>query len=1062
MVSFQQIQLQTFTYYERDILTEEKPFHQIVIFGHLPTGHVAVVRVENYKPHFKLELPAGEFGEELAQWEARNYAKIDAVKAAIMNINSLDKDNHKPVKLVSCYDKRLYFKDNETYPYIEAYFNDEAAMQHAVAYLRKYPIKVGTEKIQLIPRENDIKTYCTYLKFLDTQHLNQSTWKNCTVQSVEELKRAKITKEKYEYIADYRTICEMSEKDAIKMPNILPSVLSFDWECNSQNPLAMPKWFNRKDVAFMAAVTYVTYDYVNDIECLHPIYKRYLLVYGVCAPIDGVILMKFSSECGVLLGFRDLVRELNPTVILGHNILGFDFLYMHKRLGNQQERWGPMGRVIGHNAELIGKDWSSSAYKSIVVKYLDMPGRIVIDTMLVAIRKFKLDYYNLKVVSNTFLENLSKIDLPASEIFRLYALSCNSKLSMYEREAAMQEIGIYAVRDADLPYELFSKLALWFDSIELSNTVYTPISHLYTRGMSCRAMNLIFIMAHQEGFFINDRECEDFDYSGAHVFEPQKGLFGVDVNEYEDMLEEEFYMNPVGTLEKIVKCFPCFDFTSLYPSIILYLNLCYSTLINPKDPRTADIPDSETNIVNCEEKDIMHKVRWAKDQLGLIPKIIQSLLDARYKAKAELKTAQRAGDTTKCVILDGRQLAQKLTANSMYGFFGFKTGKLKLKEGAMSTTHFGKYLIKEVSAFLKAKYNGFIIYGDTDSCMCYIPRIPIDNKPGEYKPITEENYKKEFTNIATAITTHIDKKPISIAYEKAFRKALMIKKKMYAYIPMEEEVNKQMVSTYMLTTPKIETKGIILSRRDNCKFVKYAYEKILRALLDGMMLSYILNMMRELVAELMSGVNIALLTIVKAVGAKYEEETTNNMAIFSQNLIKSGKVINPGDRLEFVYVKVDNSKALQGDRMQTLDLLTSEGNEIDYMYYLEHCVSKPLDRLITSALGSNIKNFITQSEVNPKDITAKRKVYVNTSSHIIREIGPKAFYLSVKDGITIKYIQKIIIPIIKKALKSDTVIDWYQLLQVKKIPLYTSVERAERVERTKRNKELLQKMKHTK
>ena len=52
---------------------------------------------------------------------------------------------------------------------------------------------------------------------------------------------------------------------------------------------------------------------------------------------------------------------------------------------------------------------------------------------------------------------------------------------------------------------------------------------------------------------------------------------------------------------------------------------------------------------------------------GLLPEILESLLTARKKAKADLK---KETDPFKRQVLDGRQLALKISANSVYGFTG--------------------------------------------------------------------------------------------------------------------------------------------------------------------------------------------------------------------------------------------------------------------------------------------------------------------------------------------------------------------------------------------------------
>lgn len=62
---------------------------------------------------------------------------------------------------------------------------------------------------------------------------------------------------------------------------------------------------------------------------------------------------------------------------------------------------------------------------------------------------------------------------------------------------------------------------------------------------------------------------------------------------------------------------------------------------------------------------------------GLLPEILENLLAARKKAKADLKEEK---DPFRKKVLDGRQLALKISANSVYGFTGAQVGKLPCLE----------------------------------------------------------------------------------------------------------------------------------------------------------------------------------------------------------------------------------------------------------------------------------------------------------------------------------------------------------------------------------------------
>merc|ERR1719271_1931884 len=105
---------------------------------------------------------------------------------------------------------------------------------------------------------------------------------------------------------------------------------------------------------------------------------------------------------------------------------------------------------------------------------------------------------------------------------------------------------------------------------------------------------------------------------------------------------------------------------------------------------------------------------------GLLPVILNELLAARKKAKKDMAAAT---DPLEKMVLNGRQLALKISANSVYGFTGATVGVLPCLEISSSVTAFGRTMIEETKRQVEAHYNiqnGYthdaqVIYGDTDS-----------------------------------------------------------------------------------------------------------------------------------------------------------------------------------------------------------------------------------------------------------------------------------------------------------------------------------------------------------
>ncbi|RUS68436.1 hypothetical protein EGW08_023802, partial [Elysia chlorotica] len=147
-------------------------------------------------------------------------------------------------------------------------------------------------------------------------------------------------------------------------------------------------------------------------------------------------------------------------------------------------------------------------------------------------------------------------------------------------------------------------------------------------------------------------------------------------------------------------------------------NLCYTSLLSASSIKKEELTPDQ--YIKTPSGNYFCKASVRK---GLLPAILEQLLAARKKAKSDLKNET---DPFKRKVLDGRQLALKLSANSVYGFTGAQVGKLPCLEISQSVTAFGRMMIEMTRQYVEETYtkeNGYehdakVIYGDTDSVMC--------------------------------------------------------------------------------------------------------------------------------------------------------------------------------------------------------------------------------------------------------------------------------------------------------------------------------------------------------
>lgn len=403
-------------------------------------------------------------------------------------------------------------------------------------------------------------------------------------------------------------------------------------------------------------------------------------------------------------------------------------------------------------------------------------GRLQLDLLQLIQRDHQLRSYTLNSVCSHFLGE-QKEDVHHTMITELFNGTPESR----------RRLAVYCLKDAFLPQRLMDKLMCLVNYTEMARVTGVPFNYLLARGQQVKFISQLFRKALQKQLVIpnlSNESSNDDQYEGATVIEPTKGYYDV----------------PIATL----------DFASLYPSIMQAHNLCYTTLITDKSIIEKKKLVKDKDYIVTPNGDMFVKATVRK---GLLTQILEELLGARKKAKKELAVET---DTFKKAVLNGRQLALKISANSVYGITGATVGKLPCLAIASSTTSYGRQMIERTKEEVEAKYtiaNGFshdaeVIYGDTDSVMV------------KFGP-KEMEKAMDLGNEAAKFVSSKFINPIKLEFEKVYFPYLLINKKRYAGL--------------YWTTPdkfdKMDSKGIETVRRDNCRLVQTVIETILRKIL---------------------------------------------------------------------------------------------------------------------------------------------------------------------------------------------------------------------------------------
>lgn len=775
----------TFFPYNWHMEHDEEEVTIIRIYGLSENNENVCVRVEDFTPYVYLELP------DRYTWDQSNAQLVG---------NKIDEllGKKKPLKKCLMMKKKLYganidSKGNKKlFPYLLCSFSNQEDIRILGYKIRKplHITRLGSIKLKM--HEQDANPILQMTSHRDIPTAGWVSFIGTRINSEE-----KITICDHEFNVKWKNL-EKVERDIVAKPKIM----GFDIECNSTNPSAMPNANKPGDKVFqISCVMSREGDSQED-------YESFLLSLGEPDPNvvgDHVSIYMYETEADLLEGFTELIREENPNIITGYNILGFDIPYMIDRAKFNMciFNFDKQGfHKYAHAKETTIK-WSSSAYGNQEFQFLDAEGRLYVDLLPLVKRDFKMDNYKLKTISTYFLGQ-TKDPLSVQGIFKCYRIGIKrNQDGEYSKKAqkAMGIVGKYCVQDSALVVRLMEKLQTWVGLCEMAKTCNVPIFTLYTKGQQIKVYSQVYkycmyenIVVEKDGYITRDDER----YVGAHVFPPVPGVY-----------------------DRVLP----FDFASLYPTTIIAYNIDYSTIVGEED----DVPDRDCNVMEWEDhigcahdpkvirkmtltslidqekvkikalrdkrnstldrlrkKELMEQINSLTENIkpyvkergeinktkpkfpmcaqryyrflkpdkgkGVLPTILQNLLDARAHTRSEIKvhkeevkTLQEEGGNKERIsdllglinILDKRQLAYKVSANSMYGAMGVRKGHLPFMPGAMCTTYMGRKNIELVAKTIPEKYGGELIYGDTDCVQATTPILINNNSFLQYKTVEE-------------------------------------------------------------------------------------------------------------------------------------------------------------------------------------------------------------------------------------------------------------------------------------------------------------------------------------
>ena len=688
-------------------------------------------------------------------------------------------------------------------------------------------------------------------------------------------------------------------------------IMSFDIETNSSTG-KFPSPREPGDAIFQIAMTTRIYgsDEIVDKICL--CYKE----------TAGKDVICYASEKELLEAFHDKMIEFDPDVVTGYNIFGFDLEFIYERAINHcrcKFDFLYLGKLKGRPCTLVIKKLSSGALGDNVLKMLPMNGRYTFDLFHEIKREMKLDSYSLNNVSKTFLDD-QKIDMSAKEMFARYARGDPKELG---------EVAEYCIKDTLLPHKLLDKLCMFTNLIEMAKATWVPLSYLSERAQQIKVFSQITRKARELGFLVptikhgfgNNTE----GYEGATVLAAHVGA----------------YYEPITAL----------DFASLYPSIMMAHNLCFSTMVlNPRYENVPGVEYEKFTIVKPDKVEVTYT--FAQNVPSLLPVILKELKEFRKRAKKLM--AEHKG-TPMAEIYNAQQLAYKISMNSIYGFCGARHGMLPCVPIAATTTSQGRNMIAMTKECVETNFPGSVVrYGDTDSVM-----IEFDCKGLATDQAITHSW--DLGEKAAEMCNKLFKKPNDLELEKVYCPFILYSKKRYAAKMWTKSREGEM------EMEKIDVKGLQLVRRDNTPYTREVSREVLSMILNSNDPQPAIDHALERAQELIDG-KVPMEKLIMSKSLSDEYKTPNGTWNYSRmvegkdqeipsqahvrvvekiNLREPGSHPQSGDRVPFVLVKTDNPRAKMFEKSEDPKYVkNNESVELDYMYYFTNQLKKPIEDLL--------------------------------------------------------------------------------------------------------------------
>ena len=530
------------------------------------------------------------------------------------------------------------------------------------------------------------------------------------------------------------------------------------------------------------------------------------------------------NEVDLIQKLIDVIHRYDPDIIMGYDMLNYSLGFIVKRCTLVYGiRFLDLISRVPLTTDKLDQVFYLMQAKQWALKEKDgfeddksksyynhrVRGRSLVDVYSRVKVELHIKYYDLDYVAFHLLQSREPV-YSYDTLSQWYKQGYPHRLKVFE----------YVFHNIDITYKLMETLDLVNRDITMAKTYGIDFESVDSRGSQFKVEALLSRIA---------RRCKYLLLSAPKIWVRNQDT--QEVIPYVQDPERRLHWDPVAVL----------DFQSLYPSVIISHNICYTTWLGRIEKADNKFGvyklnnnikrlfgfGKDQNLTPSEEQYILdniivspNNVAFVKRSVreGIFPRMLSEVLNTRIMIKKSMKMYDSKSLDYR--ILDSRQYALKMVANVTYGYTAAgHTGRMPCVEIADAIVSFSRLTLEHSIQYAESNEcyenitNKFcqpkVIYGDTDSLFVKFPGCSVSQA-------------YDFSQNLIKYITKINPYPMELKYEKVYSPLVNEAMKRYVGFKYEDPTD----------IPKIEAKGIEIIRRDFIPVVSEILQKVLSLLFN--------------------------------------------------------------------------------------------------------------------------------------------------------------------------------------------------------------------------------------